>query len=304
MLKTNTLLFIFAFSLLVKAQESKKTFTANWSVGDQKVYLHELQKIIKKNDSIYYDEPTSYKTIINVKEETPETYILDIKFLNPAYKLASYIYKNTTNVLPELEHLHYVYSFNKSDYSLELLNWKDVKKEYKKSAKKIQNYFYIDIKKKDKKMASMGSMLYSYIGGAIEKLKVAYSSKEKIEEIMNSEIAYIFDLYGKEFSINTENSTEELTEMKRLKTESLKTIRSTHNSAISSDGGFSSTLESVFFIVKNNNTAQKPNGSFKKLTEIDELNFNSSWITKSSYEVVTYIKNKLVKGNKTTITLQ
>ncbi|MFY7671038.1 hypothetical protein ACOSP6_08090 [Tenacibaculum sp. MEBiC06402] len=304
MLKTNTLLFIFAFSFFVKAQESKKTFTANWSVGDQKVYLHELQKTVRKNDSTFYDEPTSFKTIVNVKEETPETFILDIKYFNLAYKLATYIYKNTKNVLPELEHINYTYSFNKTDYSLELLNWKEVKKQYKKSAKKIENYFLYDIKEKDSKMAPLGGTMYSYIGGPIEKLKVAYSSKEKIEEIMKSEIAFIFESYGKEFVIDMDDSSEKIVPMKKLETESLKTITTKNNSDIDAEGHFSSKNESVYFIVKNENTEQKPNGSYKKATEIDQLNFSSGWLTRHSFEVVTFISNKFLKGDKTTITLQ
>lgn len=304
MLRTPVLLFFLASSFISIAQDSIKTFPLKWSVGDHKIYLHELQKVVKKNDSTFYDTPTSYTTIIDVKDETPENYTLDIKFVNPAYKLATYIYKNTVNVLPDLEHLHYIYSFNKTDYSLDLLNWKDVKKEYKSSAKKIQNYFINDIKKKDPKMAMMGSMLYSYIGGAIDKLQIAYSSKKSMEKIMDSEIAFIFNSFGKEFKINHKKTYEGISDLKKTKTKSLKTITTTTNSEIDTNGIFSSKIESMFFIVPNDNTDKKTKNSYRKITVLTELDFDSSWLKKSSREDKTVYDEKIIKGDKTTITLQ
>ncbi|CAL2104533.1 exported protein of unknown function [Tenacibaculum sp. 190130A14a] len=304
MFKKNTLILVLMLSFLAKAQDTKKTFPLKWSVGDHKVYLHEIQKVVQKKDTAFYDNPTSYTTVIDVKDETPENYTLDIKFVNPAYKLATYIYKNTVNVLPELEHLHYTYSLNKKDYSLNLLNWKDVKKEYKKTAKKIQNYFFSDIKKKDPKMAPMGSMLYSYIGGAIDKLQVAYSSKKSMEDIMDSEIAFIFNSFGEEFKINHETSTDGITAIKKLKTQSLKTLVTTTNSEIDSNGIFSSEIVSLFFLVPNDNTDQKPKSSYRKITVLTELDFQSSWLKKWSREDKTLSNKKLAKGNRTTITLQ
>ncbi|MEW7279991.1 hypothetical protein ABW636_15460 [Aquimarina sp. 2201CG1-2-11] len=283
----------------------KKKFIPKWTIGDHKVFLKEEKEIIRKKDSVH-SKVSSSKTIIDVKSETDEAYIINVKYRNPSYTLTWYAYKNIANVLPEIEYLNFELAFNKNDYSLKLLNRKAVSKEYKQSIRKIENYFFSEIKYKDEKLAPVGRILYSYISIPINTIKYGFNTKKGIEEFIVAEMDVFFNSYGEFFVINKEEKNEKYLPYKKNPNKLVKVVESVKKSEIDDGNMYYSLVEAVHFVVdKDDKEGKDPtSGFYTKNIDLKQLDFGSSWMVNYGSKIEANYKDKLVEYKSIVISLQ
>ena len=300
-----TLFFSLFICFFVNGQDLKKKFIPKLTIGDHKVFLKEEKEIIRKKDSVH-SKVSSSKTIIDVKSETDEAYIINVKYRNPSYTLTWYAYKNIANVMPEIEYLNYELAFNKNDYSLKLLNKKAVSKEYKQSIRKIENYFLSDIKNKDEKMAPLGRILYSAILRPINLIKESFNTKNGTEEFIVDEMSVFFNSYGAFFVINKEEKNEKYLPHKNNPNKLEKVVKSVKKSEIDDKNRYYSLVEAVHFVVdKDDKEGKGPtDGFYVKTVDMKQFDFGSSWMINYEYKIEENYKDKLMNSKTITISLK
>lgn len=170
------------------AQSKGFAFTPKWKVGEKKTVTIAQHETEYKKGKLVEDTTRYLGAALNVLEESPDDYTLEILYENVALRVAIDFFERIADELKGYKNLQLKYRVNKKTGKTELINWKEAQTFINKSFDQIN----VLLEKKVPDVAEYAKLAFTPITEMFE-------SKENIEAYVNSEIGFLIFPYGKKF---------------------------------------------------------------------------------------------------------